>query len=77
MYQNILKPKLSIRIAPNHTKNDRNKERKIDLNNVYSLTRTTDDQSIEGGVSTTYGLDFSISEKLKANEIFNIKLANN
>ena len=77
LYQNILKPKLSIRIAPNHTKNDRNKERKIDLNNVYSLTRTTDDQSIEGGVSTTYGLDFSISEKLKANEIFNIKLANN
>ena len=76
-YQNILKPKLSFRIAPNHTKNDSNKVRKIDLNNIYSLNRTTDDQSIEGGISATYGIDYSISDKLNSNEIFNVKLANN
>ena len=76
-YQNILKPKLSLRIAPNHTKNDSNKVRKIDLNNIYSLNRTTDDQSIEGGISATYGIDYSISDKLNSNEIFNVKLANN
>ena len=76
-YQNILKPKLSLRIAPNHTKNDSNKVRKIDLNNIYSLNRTTDDQSIEGGISATYGIDYSISDKLNSNEIFNVKLATN
>mgnify|MGYP001180404802 CR=1 FL=1 len=76
-YQNIFKPKLSLRIAPSHTKNDRNTERKIDLNNIYSLTRTTDYQSIEGGISSTYGFDYSITEKLKTNEIFSLKFANN
>ncbi len=76
-YQNILKPRLSVRVAPDHTKNDRNSVRKIDFNNIYSLTRTTDDQSIEGGISATYGLNYTFTDKLKNNEIFNIKLANN
>ena len=75
--QKIFKPKLSIKIAPSHTKDERNSERKIDLNNIYSLNRTTDNQSIEGGLSAAYGFDYSISDKLKSNEIFNIKLANN
>ena len=76
-YQKILKPKLSIRIAPIHTKDARTSEKKVDLNNIYSLSRTTDDQSIEGGLSSTYGFDYSISDKLKTNDIFNLKLANN
>jgi len=76
-YQKILKPKFSVKVAPDHTKNERDVDRKIDLNNIYSLTRTTDDKSIEGGLSATYGLDYSISNKLKTNEIFNFKLANN
>jgi len=76
-YQKILKPKFSVKVAPDHTKNERDVDRKIDLNNIYSLTRTTDDKSIEGGLSATYGLDYSISNKLKSNEIFNFKLANN
>ena len=76
-YQKILKPKFSVKVAPDHTKNERDVDRKIDLNNIYSLTRTTDDKSIEGGLSATYGLDYSISDKLNTNEIFNFKLANN
>ena len=75
--QKIFKPKLSIRIAPSHTKDDRTSERKVDLNNIYSLNRTTNDQSIEGGLSAAYGFDYSISDKLESNEIFNLKLANN
>ena len=76
-YQNIFKPKLSFRAAPNHTKDERDKEKKIDITNVYSIDRATDDTSIEGGMSLAYGFDYSILDKLKTKEIFNLKLANN
>ena len=76
-YQKILKPKVSFRIAPNHTKNDTKNERKVDLNNIYSLERAVDNQSIEGGVSATYGLDYSILNKKQNDEFFVFKLANN
>tara|TARA_B110000444_G_scaffold242605_1_gene260089 strand:- start:2856 stop:5237 length:2382 start_codon:yes stop_codon:yes gene_type:complete len=76
-YQKIFKPKLSIKAAPNHTKDERNDEKKVDITNIYSLDRTTDSTSVEGGLSAAYGFDYSILDKLKTNEIFNFKLANN
>ena len=76
-YQNIFKPKLSFKAAPSHTKDERNKERKIDITNVYSLNRATDSTGIEGGLSTAYGFDYSILDKLKTRDIFSLKLANN
>ena len=76
-YQNILKPRLSFKVAPNHTKDERNEERKIDITNIYSLDRATDTTSIEGGLSVAYGFDYSILNKLKSQEIFNLKIANN
>ncbi len=77
LYQKIFKPRLSLRAAPNHTKDEKNVERKVDLTNIYSLDRVSDSTSIEGGLSLTYGIDYSILEKLKTKEIFNIKIANN
>ena len=76
-YQKILKPRVSFRVAPSHTKNDAKNERKVNLNNVYSLDRVVDDQSIEGGISAIYGLDYSILDKKQNNELFVFKLANN
>ncbi len=76
-YQKILKPKISLRIAPNHTKDERNKERKINLTNIYALDRATDGTSIEGGLSMAYGFEYLISDKLKNRELFNFKLASN
>ena len=76
-YQNIFKPKLSLKVAPDHTKDERNIERKIDITNVYSLNRVTDNSSVEGGLSLAYGLDYSAFNKLKNREILNLKLANN
>ena len=76
-YQNIFKPRVSVRVAPEHTKDEKNEERKVDLTNIYSLDRITDGSSIEGGLSLTYGMDYSISEKLKTKELVNFKLANN
>ena len=76
-YQNIFKPRFSFKAAPSHTKDERNKERKIDITNIYSLDRATDTTSIEGGLSMAYGFDYSILNKIKTQEIFNLKLANN
>ncbi len=75
-YREILKPKISLKLAPTHTKNSRNDETKIDLSNIYSLNRLKN-QTTEGGFSITYGSDYSIFNNKKSNELFNLKLANN
>ena len=38
-YEKILNPKLSLRMAPNYTKDHRSEYTKIDVNNIYSLNR--------------------------------------
>ncbi len=75
-YQKILKPKISFKLAPTHTQNSRDEETKIDLSNIYSLTRLTDNTT-EGGFSVTYGSDYSIFDNKKSREILSLKLANN
>ena len=76
-FQKIFKPKLTFKIAPTHTKDERNSENKIDISNVYSINRAGDNSSTEGGVSIAYGSDYSIFDKEKSSEIFNFKVANN
>tara|TARA_B100001741_G_C16553295_1_gene600672 strand:- start:1133 stop:3604 length:2472 start_codon:yes stop_codon:yes gene_type:complete len=75
-YLKILKPKFSLKLAPPHTKDSRNSDTKIDLSNVYSINRLSD-ETTEGGLSITYGSDYSIFDNKKSNEIFNLKLAQN
>ena len=76
-YQTVFKPKLSLKLAPKHTKDNKNLTSRIDVNNVYSLNRATDNSSTEGGASLTYGSDYSIFNKKKSREIINLKVANN
>ena len=76
-YTNILKPKLSLKIAPNSTENIRNSDKRIDVNNIYSINRISTNDTIEGGLSLAYGNDFSIINKENAREIFGLKIANN
>jgi len=76
-YQNILKPKLAIKIAPSQTKDARNDENKIDISNIYSIDRSTDASSLEGGISATYGFDYSAVNKTNTLETLKFKLANN
>jgi len=76
-YQKILKPKMSLKIAPNNSKNLSNSYPRIDVNNIYSLNRISEDDVIEGGVSVAYGNDFTVFDKEDKKEIFSLKLANN
>ena len=76
-YQNILKPKFAFKIAPNYTKDISNKETKFDINNIYSINRISQHDIIEGGMSITYGNDFSIFNKENSMELLSLKFANN
>ena len=75
-YRKILKPKISFKVAPPHTKDSKNEDIKIDLSNIYSIDRMSD-ETTEGGFSATYGSDYSIFDNKKSREVFNFKLANN
>ncbi len=76
-YQKILNPKLALKLAPTFTKDIRKEDNKIDINNIYSLNRAGQEDTIEGGISLTYGNDFSILNKKDSREIFSFKVANN
>tara|TARA_B100001057_G_scaffold142465_1_gene142178 strand:+ start:3686 stop:6064 length:2379 start_codon:yes stop_codon:yes gene_type:complete len=75
-YRRILKPKVSLRLAPSHTEDKRDEETTMNINNIYDLGRMSD-RTIEGGLSITYGGDYSIFDNKRSSEIFNLKLANN
>ncbi len=75
-YQKILKPQFSLKIAPKHTKDNRNEDTKIDFNNIFAIERLSGDTT-EGGLSLSYGSEYSLLNKEKFNEILNLRLANN
>jgi len=76
-YQKILKPKFSLKIAPDNGKNINNEENRVDANNIFNLNRLPSNETIEGGLSLTYGNEFSISNLNKSREIFKLNIANN
>ena len=76
-FQNILKPKLALKISPNNTKDMRTKETKIDVTNIYNLERLSRNDTIEGGISLSYGNDFTIFDKKNSRDYFSLEIANN
>tara|TARA_Y100000591_G_C21844451_1_gene707808 strand:- start:162 stop:2543 length:2382 start_codon:yes stop_codon:yes gene_type:complete len=76
-YDNIFKPKLSLKIAPSHTRNYQDDEITINLNNIFSLDRISKNDTVEGGVSLAYGADYLFLDKDSENEILSFKIANN
>jgi len=73
----ILKPKISLKLSPNSTKDIRNDYVRMDVNNIYNLDRLSSANTTEGGASITYGSDFTFFDKSKSRETFNFKVANN
>ena len=79
-FQNILTPKISFRISPDHTKDEREEDsRRIDINNIYGLKRlqSADEDTLEGGASITIGKEYSRINKKTSKENLVLKLANN
>ena len=74
-YNDTLKPIISLKYSPNKTKNMRDKNRRINSNNIFSIDRISANDSVEGGASLTYGMEFNKTNK-SDNEIFVAKIAN-
>ena len=74
-FDNIFKPLISFKYSPNKTRNMRNNDRRIDINNIFSFNRIGADDTLEGGASVTYGAEFSKINKLDR-EIIEAKIAN-
>jgi len=74
-YKNIIKPKISLKLSPNSNKNMRNNDRRIDINNIFSLNRIGSNEAVEGGASLTFGTEFSKTNK-SDKKIFGAQIAN-
>ena len=74
-YKNLLKPIMSVRYSPNNSKNMRNENRRIDVNNIFSFNRIGSNDSVEGGGSLSFGTEFAKVD-LNNKEVINAKIAN-
>jgi len=71
-----LKPTVSLRLSPNKSRDNSQKDKRVDINNIYSLNRTSESDSVEGGGSITYGVEYNKSDYLSDRDIFTAKVAN-
>ena len=71
----FLTPKFALMYSPNKSKNIRSLDRNINIDNVFGFNRLGLNDSVEGGTSVTYGIEY---EKLNSNNenIFSLGLAN-
>ncbi len=76
-YQSILNPKIALKISPDFTKNKKNSFTRLDINNIYGLNRLSSSESLEGGMSLTFGNEFKRISKKNSRENIVLKLANN
>ncbi len=77
-HKNIITPKIALKISPNQQKNNSiDNFNRIDVNNIYGLSRLSFNDSLESGLSFTYGNEFKRVNKNDLRENLVIKLANN
>jgi LPS-assembly protein len=74
-YTDFLTPITTINFSPNKSKNNRNTDTRIDATNIFSLNRTGDSNSVEGGLSMVYGLDY-FRVNMDNKNILEAKIAN-
>ncbi len=76
-FNNILTPKLSLRLSIPYTKDIRSTDRAISYKNIYDFNRLGIDESTEGGISATYGYEYVKINKSNFDEIMKFGFANN
>tara|TARA_Y100000389_G_C17460288_1_gene521185 strand:+ start:974 stop:3268 length:2295 start_codon:yes stop_codon:yes gene_type:complete len=74
-YTDFLTPITTINFSPNKSKNNRNADTRIDATNIFSLNRSGDSNSVEGGLSMVYGLEY-FKVNMDNKNILEAKIAN-
>ena len=62
-FNSLLTPKISFRYSPNPTKNMSTVDRRIGIDNIFSLDRVGVNDAVEGGESLTIGNEYKITNK--------------
>ena len=73
-YESKFTPKISLRLSPARSENLTNKDRRIDIVNVFSDNRLGLNESLEGGQSLTVGSEYNLMKK-NGSDILNINIA--
>ena len=73
-YKDIFKPMTSLKFSPNKSKNKKDVMTRIDVDNIFSLNRIGQSDSVEGGLSLSYGVEY-LKMNLKDQNIFEAKIA--
>ena len=83
-FDNILTPKLSFKLSPDYTRDIRNRNQgRIDYFNIYDLNRIGIEEANEGGISATYGYEYTkldksiFAQKMKFGFANNLRLSEN
>ena len=76
-FNNLITPKLSLRLSLPSSKDVRKKDRSIGYSNIYDLDRLGMSETSEGGVSATYGYEFVKIDKSNFDEKIKFGFANN
>ena len=73
-YKDIFKPLSTLKFSPNKSKNKKDVITRIDVDNIFSLNRIGQSDSVEGGLSLSYGVEY-LKMNLKDQNIFEAKIA--
>ena len=73
-YESEFKPTLSLRFNPTRSKNLTNKDRRINIVNIFSKNRLSLSDSLEGGQSLTMGTEYNLGRK-NGYEVLSMSLA--
>ena len=73
-FRNLITPKLSYRFSPNKTKNISTKDRRLDISNIDSFNRISENDAVEGGHSITASLGYSKNDQ-NNNELMSFQIA--
>ena len=76
-YQNLFTPKISLKLSPNHQKDLSKETNRINVDNIFDLDRISSNNTLEGGTSIAYGVDYILTKRTDKKELLSVKLANN
>ncbi|MDC1053251.1 hypothetical protein OAP89_01755 [Candidatus Pelagibacter sp.] len=72
---NNFTPKIALMYSPNKSKNLSSDNRRMNTSNIYSLKRISNNETVEGGASLTYGTIFNKTSKQTNKDILNFEIA--